>query len=77
MCEKVRTSDKEQAFLGTDEMRVTVILSDEEGEIFKAYCEQNGFKKSTLINRLIREHIQNSDFKLQRNLFGNHEKGGN
>ena len=57
-------------------MRVTVILSDEEGEVFEAYCEQNGFKKSTLINRLIREHIENSGFKLQRNLFDNQKKGG-
>jgi hypothetical protein len=51
-------------------MRVTVILSDEEGEIFEAYCERQGFKKSTLISRLIREHIENSGFTHQRNLFG-------
>ena len=50
--------------------RVTVILSDEEGEVFEAYCERQGFKKSTLIGRLIREHIENSGFTHQRNLFG-------
>ncbi|MGD1885036.1 MAG: DUF6290 family protein [Paracoccaceae bacterium] len=57
-------------------MRVTVILNEEEGEVFEAYCEANGFKKSTLINRLIREHIENSGFKLQRNLFSSQKKGG-
>ena len=50
-------------------MRVTVILNKEDGEVFAAYCEQKGFKKSTLINRLIREHIGNSDFHLQKELF--------
>lgn len=57
-------------------MRVTVILSEEEGEVFEAYCEQKGFKKSTLINRLIREHIKNSGFGIQKRLFGSDvEKG--
>lgn len=50
-------------------MRVTVILAKDEGEIFEAYCEKNGFKKSTLINRLIREHIENSGFRFQKELF--------
>ena len=50
-------------------MRVTVILSDEDAEVFEAYCEQQGYKKSTLINRLIREHIENEGFKHQRKLF--------
>ncbi len=51
-------------------MRVTVILSDEDAEVFETYCAQKGFKKSTLINRLIREHIENSGFNLQKELFG-------
>lgn len=50
-------------------MRVTVILNDEDAEVFEAYCVQQGHKKSTLINRLIREHIENSGFKHQRELF--------
>lgn len=50
-------------------MRVTVILNDEDAEVFEAYCEQQGHKKSTLINRLIREHIENSGFEHQRKLF--------
>lgn len=50
-------------------MRVTVILGDEDGHVFDAYCNQNGYKKSTLINHLIREHIENSGFSLQKDLF--------
>ena len=50
-------------------MRVTVILGDHDAEVFDAYCNKNGFKKSTLINRLIREHIENSGFHLQKELF--------
>jgi hypothetical protein len=50
-------------------MRVTVILDDAEAETFEAYCEAKGYKKSTLICRLIREHIENSDFRYQRDLF--------
>lgn len=53
----------------SNHMRVTVILSDEDAEVFEAYCEQQGYKKSTLINRLIREHIENSGYKHQRELF--------
>jgi hypothetical protein len=54
-------------------MRVTVILTDEDGELFEAYCEQNGHKKSTLINRLIREHLENCGFKHQKELFNKNQ----
>ncbi len=54
-------------------MRVTVILTDEDGELFDAYCEQNGHKKSTLINRLIREHLESSGFKHQKDFFINNQ----
>ncbi len=72
MCAQLRKSDD----LGID-MRVTVILNEEDGQLFEAYCDKNGFKKSTLINRLIREHIENSGFKLQRNLFDRPPTKGN
>jgi len=49
-------------------MRVTVILSESEGRIFDAYCKKNGFKKSTLISRLIREHIENENFHFQEKM---------
>ena len=37
--------------------RVNVLLSADEAERFNAYCTRNGFKKSTLIARLVREHL--------------------
>lgn len=57
-------------------MRVTVILTDNDGAVFEAYCEKKGFKKSTLISRLIREHIENSGFHLQKELFGEQSSKG-
>ena len=50
-------------------MRVTVLMSENEGKIFEAYCRKHGFKKSTLINRLVREHIENDGFTMQQELF--------
>lgn len=38
--------------------RVNVILSPEEAKRFDAYCKTKGFKKSTLIVRLIREYLE-------------------
>ena len=37
--------------------RVNVLLSADEAERFTAYCSRHGFKKSTLIARLVREHL--------------------
>ena len=55
-------------------MRITVILDDDEAETFNAYCENQGFKKSTLIKRLIKEHIRNEGFEHQKNLFEDNSK---
>jgi hypothetical protein len=38
--------------------KVTVLLSDAEFHAFDRYCMANGFKKSTLIARLIRAHLE-------------------
>jgi hypothetical protein len=37
--------------------RISVILDASAYRRFEAYCELNGFKKSTLIARLVREHL--------------------
>lgn len=58
-------------------MRITVILTESEGEAFEAYCLQRGFKKSTLISRLIREHMENDGFRYQPNLFTGSSAKGN
>lgn len=38
-------------------VRVQVLMPPPEAERFKAYCRDRGHKKSTLIARLIREHL--------------------
>ena len=37
--------------------KITVLLDPAEAQRFDAYCADRGFKKSTLIARLIREHL--------------------
>lgn len=49
--------------------RVQVLISDAEAERFEAYCRVKGFKKSTLIARLIREHLDRENFGTQAELF--------
>ena len=41
-------------------MKISVLLDAEEFQRFNTYCEQQGFKKSTLIARLIRDHLDES-----------------
>jgi hypothetical protein len=45
--------------------KITVLLSDEEFQRFQAFCAQKGYKKSTLIARLIREHLDQEGIKKQ------------
>jgi hypothetical protein len=49
--------------------RVHVLLGDTEAARFDAYCKAQGHKKSTLIARLIREHLDRERFALQQDLF--------
>jgi len=49
--------------------KITVLLADDEFERFEAFCEQKGHKKSTLIARLIREHLDREGFKNQLEIF--------
>ena len=51
-----------------DKTKITVILGSEEFERFGAYCAAQGFKKSTLIARLIRELLDREQFQIQRKL---------
>ena len=48
--------------------KITVILPAEEFERFESYCQEQGFKKSTLIARLIRDHLDATAYRLQREL---------
>jgi hypothetical protein len=49
-------------------MKISVLLLDDEAERFESYCKSKGHKKSTLIARLIREHLESEQFHLQRTL---------
>lgn len=45
--------------------KVTVLLDSAEFERLASYCRAQGFKKSTLIARLVREHLDNAGHGLQ------------
>ena len=49
-------------------MKVSVLLSDDDAIRFEQYCKAKGFKKSTLIVRLIREHIDSEQFAIQKSI---------
>jgi hypothetical protein len=42
-------------------VRVQVLMQPEEALRFEHYCARRGHKKSTLIARLIREHLEQED----------------
>ena len=50
-------------------------MSRKEAERFESYCRQRGFKKSTLIAKLIREHLTEERFVEQKDLFQFPEEG--
>jgi metal-responsive CopG/Arc/MetJ family transcriptional regulator len=56
-----------------DSVRVQVLMSCQEAERFDAYCQERGFKKSTLIARLIREYLAQEHFAQQQQLFKSSE----
>jgi hypothetical protein len=45
-------------------IKISVVLSSEEFRRFDAYCADRGYKKSTLVARLIREHLDKEGFEL-------------
>lgn len=50
--------------------KVTVLLNDEEFDRFDRYCQERGFKKSTLIARLIRQYLELEGYGAARDAFG-------
>lgn len=44
--------------------KLSVLLTTEEGSRFAAYCTERGFKKSTLIARLVREFLDRENYHL-------------
>ena len=52
-----------------DLVRVQVLMARSEADRFDAYCREKGYKKSPLIARLVREHLDREAFNLQQDLF--------
>ena len=48
--------------------KVTVLLGSPDFRRLDEYCRRRGFKKSTLIARLIREHLDMEGFDVQTEL---------
>lgn len=51
--------------VGVRNSKVTVLLDDDEFARLDQFCEAKGFKKSTLISRLIRQHLDRAGFPSQ------------
>ena len=51
-----------------DLVRVQVLMPRAEADRFDAYCREKGYKKSPLIARRVREHLEREAFNLQQNL---------
>jgi len=57
--------------------KVSVLLEEGQFRRFEAYCAEKGYKKSTLIARLIREHLDGVGFLFQSGLpFGEPRENG-
>ena len=54
--------------------KITVLLDPDEYVRFEAFCSERGHKKSTLVARLIRDHLDLEEFRQQRELPLNHEE---
>ncbi len=48
--------------------KISVLVPDEEARRFEAFCNERGYKKSTLIVRLIKEHLDREKYPFQGSL---------
>lgn len=55
--------------MGSNLVKITVLLPPADYDQFSAFCTSRGHKKSTLIARLIREHLRTEGFTVQREMF--------
>lgn len=54
---------------GSKTVRLQVLLDADDAERLERFCEEYGFKKSTLVARLIREYLDREAYPEQRTLF--------
>ena len=50
-------------------VKITVLLTPDEFARLDAYCKKRGYKKSTLLARLAREHMNDQGFQPQMTMF--------
>lgn len=50
----------------TRRKKITVLLDADQAERFQSYCRERGFKKSTLVARLIREYLDSERVRTKR-----------
>lgn len=50
----------------TQPVRVQVLMPPEDAGRFEAFCQDQGHKKSTLIARLIRDHLEREGYGRER-----------
>lgn len=48
--------------------KISVLMPEADAATFESYCEERGYKKSTLIVRLIREHLVREGYPQQPSL---------
>lgn len=46
-----------------DRQKISVVLGSAELQRFNSYCAEKAYKKSTLIKRLIREHLDREHYQ--------------
>lgn len=59
-----------------DSARIQVVMTPELSERFNKYCREQGFKKSTLIVRLVRDHLDREGFRTRVERFREFEQTG-
>lgn len=58
----------------SEPVRIQVLLNRSDADRFERFCEQHGHKKSTLIARLVRDHLDREGFAMQREFFNESDK---
>ena len=63
-----KTTVKAGAYMKNKRIKISVLLDSDVFERFDTYCGQKGFKKSTLVARLIRDHLDENVLDSQNTL---------
>ncbi len=53
--------------------KISVLLEPDEYDRFEGFCRDRGYKKSTLISKLIRDLLESENYASQRPLFSDEQ----